>query len=210
MIIATGANERTNRVPGESELLGRGVSYCATCDGAFFKGQEVAVVGSNDEALEEAGFLTRYASRVHLVSPRATFQAPAEMVETLLNHDSLTLHKRTALKVVVGDEEVRAIRLGPHAGEEFELPVNGVFVYLQGGQPGTSFLDRELERGEAGCILVDRSTMQTVIPGVYAVGDVTCTRLRQAIISAAEGAVAAISADKFIHHSDRTSPGRYW
>lgn len=210
IIIATGANERTNRVPGEAELLGRGVSYCATCDGAFFKGQEVAVVGSNDEALEEAEFLTRYASRVHLVSPRAKFQAPAGMVEKLLKHDIVTIHQKTALKVVLGDEEVRAIRLGPPAGEEFELPVSGVFVYLQGGQPGTSFLSGELERGEGGCILVDRATMETVIPGVYAVGDVTCARLKQAIISAAEGAIAAISADKFIHGAEKTSPGRYW
>jgi thioredoxin reductase (NADPH) len=154
--------------------------------------------------------LTRYASRVHLVSPRAKFQAPTGMVEKLLNQEIVTLHERTALKVVIGDEEVRAIRLGPHGGEEFELPVKGVFVYLQGAQPGTSFLSGELERGEGGCILVDRTTMATVIPGVYAVGDVTCARLKQAIISAAEGAVAAISADKFIHGAEKTSPGRYW
>ena len=210
VIIATGANERTNRVPGEAELVGRGVSYCATCDGAFFKGQEVAVVGSNDEALEEAEFLTRYASRVHLVSPRGKFQAPAKMVETLLEHDIVTLYEKTALKVVIGDEEVKAIKLATHAGEEFELPVQGVFVYLQGGQPGTGFLQGELERGPGGCLMVNRSTMETIIPGVYAVGDVTCARLKQAIISAAEGAIAAISADKFIHKAEKTSPGRYW
>ena len=110
----------------------------------------------------------------------------------------------------MGDEEVRAIRLGPPGGDEFELLVKGVFVYLQGGQPGTSFLSGELERGDGGCILVDRTTMETVIPRVYAVGDVTCARLKQAIISAAEGAVAAISADKFIHRTEKTSPGRYW
>jgi thioredoxin reductase (NADPH) len=211
IIIATGANERGNRVPGEAELVGRGVSYCATCDGAFFKGQEVAVVGASDEAVEEAEFLTRYASRVHLVLPRSSFQAPSEMVERLLAHSSVTLHENRRLKAVDGDEEVRTIRLVNRVSQdELDLPVSGVFIYLQGGRPGTSFLNDELERGEGGCILIDRTTMETTIPGVYAVGDVTCSRLKQAVISAAEGAIAAISADKFINRSEKTSPGRYW
>lgn len=211
VIIATGANERTNRVPGEAKFLGRGVSYCATCDGAFFKGQEVAVLGANDEALEEAAFMTRYAARVHLVSPRAKFQAPTEMVERVLKHEGVAFYENTKLKSIVGDQEVRAVRLAMRNREaEFELPVSGVFIYLQGGQPGTGFLGDELPRGEGRCLLVDRTTMQTAIPGVYAVGDVICTRLKQAVISAGEGAVAAIAADKFIHHSDKTSPGRYW
>lgn len=211
VIIATGANERGERVPGEAELVGRGVSYCATCDGAFFKGQEVAVVGSNDEALEEAAFLTRYVSRVHLVSPRQKFQAPDELVEGVLKNESITFYEKTALRAVVGDREVRAVRLARRGeGGEFDLPVGGAFIYLQGGRPGTGFLGDELECGEGGCILVDRSTMQTAIPGVYAVGDVICTRLKQAVVSAAEGATAAISADKYIHRSGKTSPGRYW
>lgn len=211
VIIATGASERTIRVPGEAEFVGRGVSYCATCDGAFFKGEEVAVIGANDEALEEAEFLSRYARRVHLVSPRPNFQAPVEMVESVLKQEVITLHENTTLKAVIGDEAVKAVRLNRRGSrEEFELPVSGAFIYLQGAQPGTGFLKGELERGEAGCILIDRATMQTAVPGVYAVGDVICARLKQAVISAAEGAMAAISADKFIRRSDKTSPGRYW
>lgn len=169
------------------------------------------MVGSNDEALEEAEFLTRYASRVHLVSPRQKFQAPGGLVEGVLKNELITLYERTALRSVVGDQEVRAVRLARRGQDgEFELPVGGAFIYLQGGRPGTGFLGDELERGEGGCIVVDRATMQTAIPGVYAVGDVICARLKQAVVSAAEGATAAISADKFIHRSGKTSPGRYW
>lgn len=204
VLIATGAMGRTNRAPGEEQLLGRGVSYCATCDGAFFQGQEVAVVGNNDEAVEEALVLTRFASRVHFLNPKSDLRASPELVGELTAHSQVTLYQATRLREIVGEEQVEAVRVAS-GEEERTVPVSGVFIYLQGNVPVTDFLEEQLPTGEGGCLLVDES-FQTPIPGVFAVGDVLCKHLKQAVLAAAEGAAAAMAVDRYLHGRKKLRP----
>ncbi|MBI3076578.1 MAG: FAD-dependent oxidoreductase [Deltaproteobacteria bacterium] len=209
VIIATGASERKRKVPGEAELLGKGVSYCATCDGAFFKDEVVAAVGDNDHALEEALFLTKHASRVHLVNPAREFKAPRELAAQVLGQAKVEVHAETQFRAVEGDGAVAAIRVHPRGGQEARLPVSGVFIFLQGNAPSTEFLQGALETRESGCLVVDHNRM-TSIPGVFAIGDVTCDQLKQAVVAAAEGAIAAMSADRYLNKLARAAPGRYY
>jgi thioredoxin reductase (NADPH) len=197
-IIATGAMGRGQRVPGEDALLGRGVSYCATCDAAFFRDQEVAVAGSNGEALEEALFLTRFVRRVHLLVPTPELKAPAELAAQVSDHPRVTVYRATALRAVLGQERVAGVRIAPRGGAERVIPVAGAFIYLQGGRPITDFLGSQLETSPAGCVLVDRE-FRTSLPDVFAVGDVLCEHVKQAVVAAAEGAVAAMAAEKALH-----------
>lgn len=202
IILATGSMGRTNTVPGEAEFLGRGVSYCATCDGAFFRGQPVAVIGNNDEALEEALFLTKFAQQVHLVVPTPTMKAGDVLVAEVERHPKVDIRLSTRLKEIVGNGKVGGLRLHPRGGDEEVLPVEGAFIYLQGGQPITDYLMGQLATSDQGCLTVDRE-MQTEIPGVFAVGDLLCTHVKQAVIAAADGVIAAIGADKFVHGRDK-------
>ena len=198
LILATGSMGRTNVVKGEEALLGRGVSYCATCDGAFFRDQTVAVVGNNDEALEEAIFLTKFAAEIHLIAPTPAFKAQAALVEEVEAHPKIKVQLGTRLKEVVGNGKVEGVRIHPRAGEETLLPAAGAFIYLQGGKPITDFLMEQLETTADGCLVVNNE-MQTAVPGVYAVGDLLCTHVKQAVIAASDGVIAAIAADKYIH-----------
>jgi len=195
VLIATGSMGRGQRVPGEERLLGRGVSYCATCDAAFFRGQEVAVAGHSDEAVEEALFLTRFARQVHLLSPQPELKTPAHLKEALASQPRLKLHLSTTLREVLGTDHAEGVRIAPRGELELVLPVTGVFVYLQGGKPITDFLQGQLPTSNTGCLVVDRE-FQTTIPGVYAAGDVLCQHVKQVVVSAAEGAVAAMAAEK--------------
>lgn len=195
VMIATGSMGRGQRVLGEDELLGRGVSYCATCDAAFFKGQDVAVAGSSDEAVEEALFLTRFVRHVHLLSPTPELKAPAHLVEELQSRPNVTIHRGAALRAIVGEQHVEGVRFAVRGQGEQTLPVTGAFVYLQGGRPITDFLQGQLPISDSGCLLVD-AEYRTALPGVYAIGDVLCNHIKQAVIAAAEGAVAAMSAEK--------------
>lgn len=204
IIIATGAMGRKYRVPGEDRLVGRGVSYCATCDGAFFRDREVAVIGNTDEAVEEALALTRFASRVHFLSPTREPQADPALVRELQEHPKVTLYPAAHLEEVVGEEQVEGIRFRA-GGEERLLPVAGVFIYLQGNTPITDFLEGQLTLGEGGCLLVDEN-FQTAVPGVFAVGDVLCRHLKQAVVAAAEGAVAAVAADRYLRGRAQLRP----
>ncbi|MBK8048694.1 MAG: FAD-dependent oxidoreductase [Anaerolineales bacterium] len=198
VIISTGSMGRGQRVPGEDELLGRGVSYCATCDAAFFKGQTVAVAGNSDEAVEEALFLTRFAKQVHLLSPTPELKAPAELVHEFASKPGAIVHPGAALRAVEGDGRVENIRFATrHQGEQ-TLPVSGVFIYLQGGRPITDFLQGQLQVSETGCLVVD-AEYRTPLPGVFAVGDVLCNHVKQAVVAAAEGAVAAMAVEKQLH-----------
>jgi thioredoxin reductase (NADPH) len=204
VIIATGAMGRTNRFPGEKGLVGRGVSYCATCDGAFFRDQEVAVAGDNDEAVEEALTLTRFASRVHLLVPRSDLRASDDLMEELSDRDSVTVHPSTRIKEIKGKNQVEAIDVIAQ-GETKTLAVSGVFIYLQGNLPITDFLDEQVSINEEGCLVVDE-TFQTGIEGVFAVGDVLCKHVKQAAIAAAEGVEAAIAVDRYLHGRKRLRP----
>lgn len=198
LILATGSMGRTGSVPGEEAYLGRGVSYCATCDGAFFREQTVAVVGNNDEALEEALFLTKFAAKVYLLSPTPTLKARAPIAEEVEAHPKIEMQLGARLKEIVGNGVVDGVRIHPRGGDEETLPVSGAFVYLQGGKPITDYLMEQLETEEGGCLTVDKE-MQTTIPGVFAVGDLLCDHIKQAVIAAADGVAAAIAADKYVH-----------
>jgi thioredoxin reductase (NADPH) len=205
VIIATGSMGRTNVVAGEERMVGKGVSYCATCDGAFFRDREVAVAGNNDEALEEALFLTRFAERVHLLANTPALRASADLVAEAENHPRIQIHLTTSLREVVGEQLVEGVRISSRGGEESILPVSGAFIYLQGGRPITDYLDGELKTTEDGCLEVDGS-MQTGVAGVFAVGDVLCSHLKQVVIAAGEGATAAMSAERYLSGRSRLRP----
>ncbi len=198
LIIATGSMGRGQRVAGEDRLLGRGVSYCATCDAAFFRDQEVAVAGNSDEAVEEALFLTKFARRVHFLSPTPELKAPAHLIQELSEHPRVTLYRGATLREVLGQTRVEAVRFSVRGQGEQTVPVTGAFIYLQGGKPITDFLQGQLALSETGCLVVDRE-YQTALPGVYAVGDVLCNHVKQAVVAAAEGAVAGMAVEKHLH-----------
>jgi len=204
VILATGAMARAHPLPGEDRLIGRGVSYCATCDGAFFRDREVAVAGNTDEAVEEALTLTRFAARVHLLSPGAELRAAPHLVAELTAHPAVTLYPAARLLAVLGEERVEGVRFAV-AGEERTLVVSGLFLYLQGNAPVVDFLGDQLPVGDSGCLSVDEN-FQTAIPGVFAVGDLLCRHLKQVVVAAAEGAVAAMAADRYLHGRERLRP----
>lgn len=204
VIIATGSMGRTNRFPGEERLLGRGVSYCAVCDAAFFRDQEVAVAGSNDEAVEEALTLARFASRVHVLAPQSEMRASDELVEELTAHDGVTIHPETRIQEIKGENQVEAVEVVAQ-GETETIPVSGVFIYLQGNVPVTDFLDEQVSKNQEGCLVVDE-TFQTNVEGVFAVGDVLCKHVKQAAIAAAEGVEAAVAVDRHLHGRKNLRP----
>lgn len=195
VIIATGSMGRGTRVKGEDALLGQGVSYCATCDAAFFRNQEVVVAGSSDEAIEEGLFLTRFVNRVHFLCPTPELKAPQQLIDELTENPKITLYKGASLLEIIGDNKVESVRFVQRGKPEQVLIVHGAFIYLQGSKPITDFLNGQLEISETGCLVVDRE-YQTPIPGVFAVGDLLCDHVKQAVVAAAEGAVAAMAVEK--------------
>lgn len=197
LILATGAMGRTQTVAGEEQFLGRGVSYCATCDGAFFRNRPVAVVGNNDEAAEEALFLTKFTDRVHLIVPTPQLNARPPLLAELERSPAIQMRLGTRLREVVGNGRVQGVRIHPRRGDEETLPVDGAFIYLQGAKPITDYVMGQLETTADGCLVVDRE-MQTSLPGVFAVGDLLCTHVKQAVIAAADGVIAAMAADKYL------------
>lgn len=195
IIISTGSMGRGKRVKGEDELLGHGVSYCATCDAAFFKNLDVAVAGSSDEAIEEALFLTKFVGKVHFLSPTPDLKAPQHLVDELLQNVKVSYFPGASLREVVGEKSVDAVVFSQRGQGVQTIPVKGAFIYLQGGKPITDFLAGQIEISDTGCLIVDKE-YHTAIPGVYAVGDVLCNHVKQAVIAAAEGAIAAIAVEK--------------
>ncbi len=197
VIIATGSMGRGKRVRGEDELLGRGVSYCATCDAAFFREQEVVVAGNSDEAIEEGLYLTRFVDKVHFLSPTPELKAPVEMIAELTENPKVTYYPGGALREVLGGDRVEGVRFAVRGEAEQTLPVTGAFIYLQGGKPVTDYLVGQLDLDEAGYVTVD-ADFQTSIPGVFAVGDLVKGHVKQAVVAAADGAVAGMSVDKVL------------
>ncbi len=195
VIIATGSMGRGKRVSGEDELLGQGVSYCATCDAAFFRDKEVMVAGSSDEAIEEALFLTKFVNRVHFLCPTPELKAPQHLVDELTANTKVALYKGASLQEIIGNGKVEAVRFTRRGEPEQTLAVSGAFVYLQGGKPVTDYLMGQLETSENGCLVVD-SEFRTAIPGVFAVGDLLCEHVKQAVVAAAEGAVTGMAVEK--------------
>ena len=204
VIIATGSMGRGTRVKGEDELLGRGVSYCATCDAAFFRAQDVVVAGNSDEAIEEALFLTRFVNRVHFLCPTPELKAPQHLVDEINANDKVTLNYGASLKEIIGQDKVEAVRYALRGKPEQTLPVTGAFIYLQGGKPITDFLSGQLELNENGCLRVDEE-YRSAVPGVYAVGDLLCSHVKQAVVAAADGAVAAMAVEKNLRGRNQVS-----
>jgi len=197
VIIATGSMGRGTQIQGEGHLIGHGVSYCATCDGAFFRNQEVAVAGNTDEAIEEALFLTRFVNKVHFLCPSLEFKASQLLIEELTNNPKVTVQMGAILREIEGQKNVEAIRFIQREGQERKIPVSGTFIYLQGGKPITDFIKGHLEINENGCLTVD-TEYKTSLPGVFAAGDVLCNHIKQVVISAGEGAVAGMAVEKFL------------
>ncbi len=202
IILCTGAMGRKNRVPGEEPLWGKGISNCGTCDAAFYKDQEVAVVGDNEEALEETLFLTRYVSKAHLALPSKKVKASEETIAQVKQNPKVRWLSEWRLKSVAGKDHLESVTfLSPEGAQT--LTVKGLFIYLQGGQPITEFLkDSGVEMDPAGFIKVNKE-MATNLPGVFACGDVLGHEVKQAVVAAGEGCIAALAADKFIHKRTR-------
>jgi len=203
LIIATGSMGRGKRIEGESEYLGRGVSYCATCDGAFFQDQDVLVAGNSDEAVDEALFLTNFARKVHFLSPTETINAPEELLDALSKKENIEIYPAAKLKEISGNGKVDSAIIKIKGKDDENLDIEGAFIYLQGRKPITDFLQGQLAISESGCLIVDQQ-YQTAIENVYAVGDVICNHVKQVIIAAGEGAVAAMAAEKVLRGRRRS------
>src|SRR5215203_1947581 len=195
--IATGAQARWLGLPGESRLMGRGVSGCATCDGFFFKDKRVAVVGGGDTAMEEALFLTKFADEVLLIHRRDEFRASKIMLERARKNPKVTFLTDTVIQDVLGENSVEGIRTkNLKTGQEREIEVEGFFAAI-GHAPATGLFKGQVEMDEGGYVLQKEHTM-TSVPGVFAAGDVSDKRYRQAVTAAGDGSRAAIDAERWL------------
>jgi thioredoxin reductase (NADPH) len=206
IIVASGASSRKMGVPGEIELIGHGVSYCGTCDGFFFRGREIVVVGGGDSALEEALFLTRFASRVRLIHRRDQLRGSYILQERARRNEKIEFIWNTAITQIHGEHEVESVTLrNIVSGEVSRLATEGVFIFI-GHVPNSRIFKCQLDMDENGYILTDKLT-RTNIAGVFAAGEVADPVFRQNITSAAEGAKAAIEANKWLADlEDRAYP----
>ncbi|MCV0373615.1 MAG: thioredoxin-disulfide reductase [Nitrosarchaeum sp.] len=197
VIIATGANPRKLGLEGEQTFGGKGVSYCATCDGPFFRNQELVVVGGGDSAIEEATFLTKFASTVHLVHRRDELRASKIMQERALNNNKIKFHWDSEVTDIKGDQKMRqAVIKNLKTGEEKRLDAGGLFVAI-GHEPNTKLFTNQIDLDEDGYIVLKNKT-HTNIEGVFAAGDVHDRTYRQAITAAGFGCMAAIDVDKYL------------
>jgi len=195
LIMAAGGLPRYLEVPGEKEYWGRGVSYCAVCDGAFFKGQELAVVGGGDAAVEEGDFLTRYASKVYLIHRRNEFRAQPILLDRARANPKIEFILDSRVQSIVGDEKVRGLRY-ERQGKDAELAVGGVFIFV-GFVPNSKLLKVHVDHDEAGYILTDRN-LQTSVTGIWAVGDVRAQLTKQIATAVGDGTTAAVAASAYV------------
>lgn len=197
IIIATGAVHKKAGIPGEAEFTGKGVSYCATCDGAFFKNKVTAVVGGGDVAVEDALYLSRMCGKVYLIHRRDEFRAAKSLVKKARETDNIEFVLDSVVEKIDGENKVRSINIRSKKGATIKtLEVDGVF-FAVGMQPVTAFVDKNIEMNEAGYIIAGEDCA-TNIPGVYAAGDIRTKQLRQIITAAADGANAVTSVEKYI------------
>ena len=197
VIIATGANPRKLGVNGEQTFAGKGVSYCATCDGPFFRNQELIVVGGGDSAIEEATFLTKFATTVHIVHRRESLRASKIMQERAIKNNKIKFHWNSAVIDIKGDQKMhQAVLKNIKTGEEKTLDVAGLFVAI-GHEPNTKLFKKQIDLDDEGYIILKNKT-HTNIEGVFAAGDVHDRSYRQAITAAGFGCMAAIDVDKYL------------
>jgi len=203
LIIATGASPNHLNVVGEKELTGRGVSYCATCDGWFFKDKKVVVVGGGDSALEEALFLTRYASGVHIVHRRNELRAGAILQKRAMENPKIHFIWDSVVDQILGSEKVEAVQLkNVKNGEVSHFDTDGVFIFI-GHTPNTQMFQGQLELDQNGYIITNMN-METSVDGVFAAGEVMDSHFRQVVTSAGMGAAAGIQATKYLENQEET------
>ncbi len=200
VILAMGAAARYLGIPGEQELLGRGVSACATCDGFFFRDHDIAVIGGGDSAMEEAIFLAKFARSVTVIHRSETFRASKIMLERARGNDKITFLTNTAVHQVNGDSTVTSLTIADTTtGETRELPVTGLFVAI-GHQPRSTLVADQVDLDANGYVTVTPSSTATSLPGVFAAGDLVDHRYRQAITAAGSGCAAAIDTERWLAH----------
>jgi len=200
VIISTGANPRKLGVEGEETFSGKGVSYCATCDGPFFRNQEIVVVGGGDSAIEEATFLTKFASNVHLIHRRGELRASKIMQERALNNEKIKFHFDSAVILIKGDQKIQQVVLkNLKTNEETTHDAGGLFVAI-GHDPNTQLFKSQIDLDDEGYIVLKNKT-HTNMEGIFAAGDVHDRNYRQAITAAAFGCMAAIDVDKYLTES---------
>lgn len=208
LIIATGVAPQLLHIPGETELKGRGVSYCATCDGFFYKDKVVVVVGGGDSAVEEAIYLTKFAARVYLVHRRNQLRAQKIAQERAFQNEKIAVVWDSVLTAILGEEQVTGVALrNVKTGEQTELVADGVFTYV-GNVPNTQFLQGQVDLDQSGYVITDRR-MHTNVPGVFAAGDVQELVLKQVCTAVGSAATAAMEAEKFLAETEgRAYPPR--
>jgi thioredoxin reductase (NADPH) len=198
VILAMGAAPRYLNVPGEQELLGHGVSSCATCDGFFFRDQDIAVVGGGDSAMEEATFLTRFARTVTIVHRREEFRASKIMFERAMTNEKIRWQLNSAVLSVQGTQAVQGVTVGDTVtGQESELPVTGLFIAI-GHDPRSEPIIGQVPTDEDGYVRVDQPSTHTALDGVFAAGDLVDRTYRQAVTAAGSGCAAAIDAERWL------------
>jgi thioredoxin reductase (NADPH) len=199
VILATGAVHRRLNVPGEEKFFGQGVSHCATCDGAFFRGKKIFVVGGGDAACDDAMYLSRLSPQVVMVHRRDRFRAQKALAERVLNNKNIEVRFNTIVKEIKGDQKLSSVVLECE-GEMYEEPADAVFIFA-GTIPQSSLVSGEgnlrAELDESGYVITDQK-MATSVPGLFAAGDVRSGAFRQVVVAAGEGAVAAHSAAEYI------------
>jgi thioredoxin reductase (NADPH) len=202
IIIATGASAKLLGIPGEKENMGRGVGTCATCDGFFYRGKKVIVVGGGDSAMEEANFLTKFATEVRIVHRRNELRASKIMQDRAKANEKITWSlNKTPVEVISDGNKVTGLKVRDNeTGQEEVLEADGIFVAI-GHRPNTEFLNGQVETDEMGYIVVKPGTTETNIPGVFACGDVQDHKYRQAITAAGTGCMAALDCERFLEGS---------
>ena len=214
VIVTAGGNPRKLDVPGEEEYAGRGVSYCAVCDGAFFKGQHLAVIGGGDAAVEEAVFLTRYASKVTLIHRRDTFRAQPVLIEEAMHDPKIETIldtvvesiEGTPIDIASGEGKVTHLRLrNVRTGAESTLDVGGVFIFV-GFLPNTQLVDAHVDHDAGGYYVTDPYSMMTSVPGVFAAGDVRAQLTRQVTTAVGDATTAALAAVRWVEERAKGNP----
>jgi thioredoxin reductase (NADPH) len=201
VVVATGASARRLGIPGEAEHIGKGVSYCATCDGFFFRGKEVVVIGGGDSALQESLFLTKFASRVRVVHRRDSLRAGATLVRRAKENPKIEFIWNSVVTAIRGENKVEKIALkNVVTSEETTLPVDGVFVYV-GHLPNNQLFVDKLAMDDQGYLITDK-LMRTSVPGIFAAGEIQDHRFKQAATSAGQGVAAAMECEKYLAETE--------